>query len=159
MALIILCITIVEWVQMTTQIITVIITIIMAYLAYRTFLITPKQNSDIEKTELNNKNIDDLIVFETSKQRTRLIIDSQKNKINCFLLDKNRKNETLQWTIEKEEAAKIINSSNIYINPNYKPNTGTFSIGQKRHWLYSKNLFPEPDYLKGEIVDLIKKII
>lgn len=159
MNLITLCISCVEWVQMATQIIIALTALVMSIIAYRTYIKTPWQEPNKEKIEESIKIKEDLIVFETSKQQTRLIFDMNDNNVKCYLLDKKKNNESLQWVIEKIEAVAIIKASNISINPNYKPNTGTFSIGQKRNWLYSKKFYPDPDYLKGELLTLIKKII
>ena len=46
----------------------------------------------------------------------------------------------------------------IYVNPSYKPTTGTFSIGKRKNWLYSKRLYPDPNYLKTELKGLLQKL-
>ncbi|HZH69936.1 MAG TPA: hypothetical protein VFD80_05765 [Flavobacteriaceae bacterium] len=129
----------------------------MAVQAYQTYLKTPIQEESKDKLDTEPVSADnEMIVFEISKQRTRLTL--RGNKIECYLLDKKTNQQTLQWPIDKTTANEILKTSNIYVNPSYKPKTGTFSIGKKRNWLYSKNLYPEPDYLKGEIRAILKKI-
>lgn len=157
--MILLCIRIVDWVQMITQVLLTGTGLVMACLAYRTYLKTPWQESRKEKIASARSFRDELTVFETSKQRTKLVIDSDQTIIECYLLNKKANKEELQWEIRKEEATKIIQSSSIFVNPNYKPNTGAFTIGQRRNWLYSKRLFPDPDYLKGELKSLLEKLI
>ena len=41
------------------------------------------------------------------------------------------------------------------MKPGYKPTVGTINIGPRRGWLYSKDLFPDPDYLKGELKQIL----
>lgn len=155
--MIIICISIVDWVQMITQIVIAVTAVIMAVFAYRTYLKTPTQEKSKDETgNVPNSTNGEMTVFETSKQRTRLTING--NQIECFLLDKKTNKEEKQWTIDQPSAYEIVNTSNIYVNPNYKPNTGTFTIGTKRNWLYSKRLYPEPDYLKGELTSLLKQL-
>ncbi|KAF7766379.1 hypothetical protein PUND_a2196 [Pseudoalteromonas undina] len=42
------------------------------------------------------------------------------------------------------------------MNPGYKARTGTFTIGPRRNWLYTKSLFPEPDYLETVVKKLLE---
>ncbi len=41
------------------------------------------------------------------------------------------------------------------MNPGYKVRTGTFTLGPRRNWLYSKVLFPEPAYMSGVLKHLL----
>jgi len=150
-----ICFSVVEWVMMITQSAIAITAIIMSRLAFLTYSKTPiqKEVGYHEATPVDSKS--ETIVFDTPKQRTKLTIED--NSIICYLLDKKNEENRLQWKIEKEEASKIVNNRNIYINPSYKPNTGTFFLGIRKNWLYSKNLFPNPEYLRQELFDLIKK--
>jgi len=132
---------------------------VMAILAYRTYLKTPKQETEAEKPSIE-KTVDgkltELLVFKTSKQKTRLKATSQG--VECYLEDVRRRKEDRQWTLSREEAAKILSTGSFSVNPGYKATVGVFSIGPRRNWLYSKNLFPEPDYLHGAIKQLLKNV-
>ena len=146
-----------DWVAVFTSSITAITAVVMAVLAYRTYLKAPVQEAEPE-TAQTNKAVEPImreqLVFETSKQQTKLKITEMG--LECHLEDSRPDHGGHQWTISKEEARQILKTSNFFINPGYKANTGIFSIGTRRNWLYSKKLFPEPEYLHGTIKDLLK---
>ena len=136
-----------QWVQMVTQIATTITAIMVARYAYLQYLKTPTQKPEQKpesipepileksKTMLGSK----LVVFQTSKQKTTLIVDD--TGLTCLLEDPNLKNSGIQWTINPDEANEILKNNQIDVNAGYKPNTGTFDIGRRKNWLYSKKLF------------------
>jgi hypothetical protein len=127
-----------------------------AYIAWREFIKTPKQESEKEKGDKYITSKDEIIVFETSSQRTTILMKFEK--LECYLFDKKKNSNELQWEINKEQAEQILNNNEISVYPSYRPNTGTFTVGQKKNWLYSKKLFPNPDYLREELKNLLQKI-
>ena len=138
-----------EWVQMLTQIATTVTAIMVARYAYLQYLKTekqkPQQKAEIERDpaieKSNVKKIFSvkLVVFQTRKQKTSLIAD--ENGLSCFLEDPNLDNSGIQWSIEPDEANEILQNNQIVVHAGYKPNTGTFNIGRRKNWLYSKKLF------------------
>lgn len=148
-----------DWVQVITQIVTAGTAVVMAFLAYRTYLKTPEQEPEAEKPSIEKTTDDkltELLVFRTSKQKTRLKATSQG--LECHLDDVRAGKGGHQWTLSREEAARILSTGSFSVNPGYKATVGTFNIGPRRNWLYSKNLFPEPDYLHGAIKQLLKSV-
>ncbi len=149
-----------DWVAVFTNILTTLTAVIMAYFAWRTYLKTPEQEPEPNDKKANNDedfSAKQLIVFKTSKQKTILKITSKG--LECHLEDNRVGRGGHQWTIKKDDAKLILESSNYYVNSGYKVNTGTFSIGQRRNWLYSKKFFPEPEYLLAQLKDLLNKTI
>ena len=149
-----------EWVSVFTNIITASTAVIMALLAYQTYLRKPEQEPEPEDEVAPNETesiLKQITVFKTSKQETLLKITEQG--LECYLDDSRPNKGGHQWTIGKTEVKTILESSNFEINPGYKVSTGTFTIGRRRNWLYSKNLFPDPEYLKSIIKDMLKRVI
>ncbi len=149
-----------DWMAVITNSITAITAVIMAVLAYRTYLKTPEQEAEPEK-ETAPANLESTLtqitVFKTSKQET--ILKVTENGLECHLKDTRQGKGGHQWTINKFEAKKILDTSNFFVNTGYKVNTGTFSIGQRRNWLYSKKLFPAPEYLRSSIKELLSNTV
>lgn len=144
-----MCYTLPEWVQMLTQIFTTATAIIVAYFAYMQYLKIPKQKPE-QKPEAEPDSTDSkrtikaivsakMVVFQTSKQKTTLI--ANESGLTCLLEDPNLKNSGIQWTINPDEANEILKSNQIDVTTGYKANTGTFSIGKRKNWLYTKKLF------------------
>jgi len=133
----------IEIVQVTTQILGILIAAIMAYLAWRTYLKKPQQESEpsiAEDKEAKVGPIRELVVFDTSKQQTTLLATSQG--IECYLENKKQSQKEKQWTLSKNDCMGVLKRKNYNVNPGYKANTGLFSIGHRTNWLYSKKLFP-----------------
>ncbi len=149
--------TISEWVQIITQTITAVTAVVMAVLGYKTYLQPPEQSSEKEPEDAVNDNADEklksILVFKTSKQQTWLSISDQG--LSCRIDDTREGKGGPQWTLTKTQAAEILNTNTFHINPGYKVKTGTFTLGPRRNWLYSKVLFPEPDYLHGVLKQLL----
>lgn len=147
----------VEIVQVATQIITAGTAVTIAWLAYKNYLKAPEQESEPESEiapDSEPETLKEAVVFKTSKQTTRLVVSSRG--LECHLKDVRVGRGGHQWTISPMEVRNILAHGNYYVNPGYKANSGTFSIGKKRNWLYSKHLFPEPEYLHGLITQLLK---
>lgn len=152
-----MCLSFIESVQVITQIVTAITAVVMAILAYRAYLMTPEQEEDKEVTKLIIEDkVSEILVFSTSKQKTRLKVTNQG--LECHLEDIREGKGGHQWTLSKHEVQNILDQQAYSVNPGYKARVGTFNIGSRRGWLYSKSLFPEPDYLKGEIQQLLKSV-
>ena len=151
--------TFVDWVQVVTQIVIAATAVIMAYLAWRTYLRTPMQEPEPEKEVIEGvieEKLVELLVFKTSKQKTKLKATSQG--LECHLEDKREGKGGHQWTLSKHAVQNILSSGGYSVNPGVKATVGTFNIGPKRNWLYSKALFPDPDYLRNEIKQLLENV-
>ncbi len=149
-----------NWVSIITDCIMALTAVVMAFLAYRTYLKTPEQESEPKKGKADadtESELKQLTVFKTSKQETILRITPQG--LECHLNDTRPNKGGHQWTLSKASVQHILATSNFFVNPGYKPRSGTFSIGQRRNWLYSKKLFPEPQYLRSAIKDLLKNTV
>ncbi|KZN14936.1 hypothetical protein [Marinomonas sp. TW1] len=146
-----------DWVQVITQIITAVTAVVMAVLGYKTYLQPPEQPSENEPDEAVNDEADEklksILVFKTSKQETWLSVSEQG--LSCRIEDSREGKGGPQWTLTKTQTAEILNTNTYHVNPGYKAKTGTFTIGPRRNWLYSKALFPEPDYLHGVLKQLL----
>lgn len=154
-----MCLNFVELVQVITQIITAGTAVVMAVLAYRAYLMTPEQEAEEDKevTELIIEDkLSEILIFSTSKQKTKLKATNQG--LECHLEDTREGKGGQQWTLSKHEVENILKQGVYSVNPGYKARVGTVNIGSRRGWLYSKSLFPEPDYLKGEIRQLLESI-
>lgn len=154
-----MCLSFVEWVQVITQSVTAITAFVMAILAYRTYLMTPEQEAEEDKevTELIVEDrLSEILIFTTSKQKTKLKVTNQG--LECHLEDTREGKGGHQWTLSKHEVENILNQQAYSVNPGYKARVGTLNVGPRRGWLYSKSLFPEPEYLKGEIRQLLESV-
>ena len=150
----------VDMVQVTTQIIGTIIAIIMAYLAWKTYLKKPHQGPEpahTEDTEAEVGPLRTMIVFDTTQQQTTLRATGQG--IECHLEDKKQGQIQHQWTISKHQCREILKNKRYSVNPGYKANTGLFAIGQRTNWLYSKKLFPESYYLEDALRQILTTAI
>jgi hypothetical protein len=112
-----------DWVQ----IITAVTAVVMAILAYKTYLQPPEQISGDEPTGLH-----------------------------CYINDTRENKGGPQWTIPKAEIGNILAFNQFTVNPSVKVKTGTFNIGQKKNWFYTKSYFPEPEFLHGVLHHLLK---
>ncbi len=141
-----------DLIQASTQIITTFIASLMAYFAWKTYLKEPLQEAEPseakERRDLTEE-LTELIVFNTKKQKTTLKANDEG--LSCYLKNKKDNTEQLQWSMSKDEARHYYSRNNFHVYPGYKANVGTFSIGPRRNWLYSKSLFPEAVYLEDEI--------
>ncbi len=142
---------------MITQIVTAVTAVVMAVLAYRTYLRAPEQEEAEPENASDNEAEDSLreiLVFRTSKQKTWLAVTDQG--LSCRIDDARPGKGGPQWVLSKTEAKAILDSEAYHVNPGYKARTGTFTIGPRRNWLYTKSLFPEPDYLETVVKKLLE---
>ena len=150
----------VEIVQVTSQIATTIIAAFGAWVAYEALLRTPIQEPEPEEAEVPEKETiipSEVKVFETSKQTTWLKVTG--NGLECHLDDRRPgKRSGHQWTLTKQQVKEILSTRDFRIYPGYKLRTGVFSIGQRKNWLYSKKLYPEPTLLELELQRLLEKV-
>lgn len=148
-----------DWISALSGVGGMMIAAIAAYLAYKEYLKPPVQQPEPQTANASSAEIDEteLVVFQTSKQRTLLKVGAAG--LECWLLDKPTKDDKHQWTISPAEVNRILADKDVAVTPGYKANSGLFKIGKRRNWLYSKKLFPEPDYLHGELTDLLKKVL
>lgn len=150
--------TFVEWTQVTTQTVTAVTAVVMAYLGYRTYLKAPEQETEAEPESASDESADEklreILVFRTTKQKTWLTVDERG--LSCRIDDSRSGKGGRQWTFSKSQTRAILDSHAYSVNPGYKVNTGTFSLGPRKNWLYTKALFPEPDYLMSVLKELLE---
>jgi len=147
-----------DWISALSSLGAMSIAGITAWLAYRQYLQPPSQDPEPESP------VDDaavasgvqLLVFKTSKQRT--VLKATSVGLECHLNDIRPNRGGHQWTISKTDIQRILKTKQYSVEPGYKARTGLFSIGPKKNWLYSKILFPEPEYLHGSLTDLMDKV-
>jgi len=140
------------YIEAFSQLLTAFTAVIMAILAYKTYLKTPEQ-----KPELNtHSDTNTITVFQTSRQKTQLKITP--SGLECHLIDNKTGQDNHEWTINYKEAQQILEENDIYIDYRYKLNSGAFNIGDHRRWLYSKNIYMTPEELNRELIGLLKKI-
>jgi hypothetical protein len=96
----------------------------------------------------------ELVVFRTKQQRTYLRVS--KAGIECHLDDDRPEKRGHQWTISRDEASRILQGNRILVNPDHTDNSGLFTIGDRRNWMYSKKLFPEPSLLEQALRELLE---
>ena len=146
-----------EIVEVTAQIATTGIAGFGAWVAYQTLLRTPTQEPEPEYAEASDedaKELNEAVVFTTSNQRTKLIVTT--NGLECHLKDdRPGKRSGHMWTLSKDQSREILANRDFRIYPSYKLYSGTFSIGPRRNWLYSKKIYPEPSLLELEIEKLL----
>lgn len=149
---------IVEWVNVITQTITAATAVVMAYFAYQTYLKSPEQETEDEPENADDKeaseHLNEILVFKTSKQKTWLSVSPQG--LECRIDDSRDGKGGHQWTISKTKAKEILDSQSYHVNAGYKVNTGTFTLGHRKNWLYTKSLFPEAEYLHGVLRQLLE---
>ena len=148
-----------DWISAGSSVIATLVAIVMAVLAYLQFLRAPRQ--EVETHESNDVIADtrltQLLVFKTSKQKTHLrIVDGM---IKCFLDDTRPNKGGHQWTLSRSQIKTILEKKDYHVNPGFKSRSGVFSLGPKKNWLYSKSIFPEPEYLYGALTELLKNTI
>jgi hypothetical protein len=146
-----------DWISAVSSIIATLIAGIAAYYAYKQYLQPPVQQPDPKAGQDNEAEAapTSVPVFKTAKQETSLKITSEG--LECHLADKRSGKSERQWFLGKVQLATILAANDYSVSPGVKARSGTFSIGPRRNWLYSKSLFPEPDYLHGTLSDLLKR--
>jgi hypothetical protein len=146
-----------DCVQVITQIVTALTAVVMAVLAYFAYLQPAEQSQESEPDEASDdsasEELNEILVFKTSKQETWLSVLPQG--LHCRIKDDRPNKGGPQWTLSRTQAKEILNSGTFHINPGYKVKTGTFTLGPRRNWLYTKSLFPEPEYLHGILKQLL----
>lgn len=85
-----------------------------------------------------------LQIFVTSTQTTWLVFS--KNEIFCLLDDQGtrKSGRLIQWRLPKSEASPVVAREK-------SSATGLLSIGRRKNWLYSTNLYPTAETLESEI--------
>lgn len=153
-----------DWIGAGSDLVVAITAVVTAVLAYREYLRPPQQeSSDVEaphdefdvEAPLEAARLTEAVVFDTSKQTTTLRVTQRG--LECHLANKASGNARHQWTIGATEAATTLRQGEIRVDPGARANSGRFSIGRRRNWLYSKKLFPDPDYLRGTLNELLRQ--
>ncbi len=100
----------VEWVQVITQTVTAVTAFVMAFLAYRTYLQPPVQPQEVEpdtaSDESADENLNEILVFKTSKQETWLSVLPQG--LHCRIKDTREGKGGPQWTVSRTQAKEIL---------------------------------------------------
>jgi hypothetical protein len=148
----------VEWVQVSTQLITALTAVVTAYFAYQTYFKAPEQEPESEPELASDENaadsVTEILVFKTSKQKTWLSVSPQGLK--CRIDDDRAGKGGHQWTLSRTIVKEILLSNSYHVNSGYKVNSGTFTLGPRKNWLYTKSLFPEAEYLHGVLRQLLE---
>jgi hypothetical protein len=131
-----------DWISALSAFAATLIAGVTAYLAYEQYLkpLAQEAEPDVAIDESASTLKSNLVVFETSKQRTELKIG--QHGLECWLQDKRTKTHKHQWSLDKSEIQRIIEEKDFAVTPGYKAQTGLFRLGERRNWLYSKNYFP-----------------
>ncbi len=147
-----------QWIQAGTQVITAITAVVMAYFAYHTYLKSPEQEPESEPETPNDddaqEELSEILVFKTSNQKTFLSVVDKR--VSCRIEDSREGKGGIQWSLSRSQAQSILETHAYHVNPGYKVRTGTFTLGPRRNWLYTKSLFPEPDYLESVLKKLLQ---
>ena len=152
-----------ELVNMVASTVTAVTALVMAYLAWRTYIKEPEQEADdAEQPQTESaapaEPLTELIVFKTKVQTTRLLPTARG--LECHLDDKREgRRSGHQWSLGPSELEDILSNRRFHVYPGNRSNSGTFTIGPRRNWLYSRRLFPEADMLDGALQDVIKAAI
>ena len=142
-----------------SALIAAITSVVMAVLAYRTYLKEPQETADVDEDKgqgSDSQIIDRLLIFKTSKQKTKLVIEA--GELVCYLDDTREGRGGLQWRLSSEQARGIFAGKGVHANPNYRPRTGLVTIGPKRNWLYSKSLFPDHRILEEAVLSMLATV-
>ena len=152
--------------QAISQIITIVISCLGVWIAYKTFLKTPEQQPTFNtpsrtlSTKSSIPSIDfevstELLVFQTKNQSTKLI--STVNGLECHLFDLRQGKESgLQWQLSTDEIKEVLEKKDYFVNPGFRIKSGDFSIGPRKKWLYSKTLFPNPEKLRRRLETILQ---
>jgi len=100
--------------------------------------------------EAGERSAADLLLFRTRNQHTWLVATDRK--LFCLLDDTPTRvdGELIQWT---QESGKI---KEVRAGP-YRARTGLVDIGERRRWLYSVALHPDPSQLEAQIWAMIRQ--
>jgi hypothetical protein len=148
-----------EWAlstQIANNVITSATAIAAVIVAYWTLVRTPQQTDTTAEPQAKNAQgeLTELVVFKTTTQKTTLKI--VPNGLECYLDNARSGRGGLKWTMNGEEIRTILDTRAVLVNPGFNANAGSFSIGRRRNWLYSKELFPDPEYLRGALFELLR---
>lgn len=110
------------------------------------------ESKDIIDTDTTN--IEFLLIFQTSTQRTWLVVNFKG--LYCILDDINKHLTNVKWFINKSE----LNNINVSVNNKSKyKNCGLLTIGKYKNWLFSKKLFTDESKIEKEVKHLISQPI
>jgi hypothetical protein len=114
---------------------------------------TVRQHKDFDANSENLETAEAMLIFQTSKQQTWLVVTSLR--LYCVLDDLEKSSTRVQWSIPIETIADDQGQFKITIQTRDKtPRTGLLDIGDRRSWLFSKKLFAsEP--IEAKIRDLV----
>ncbi|TVT45117.1 MAG: hypothetical protein FHP94_19335 [Denitromonas halophila] len=144
------------------EVIAVSVTAFSSWVAYKQIKKQPEQKESPDSARIERPtepkepehHTKQLVVFSTENQKTTLIATTRA--LECHLFDSRpSKHSGVQWRISSEDAKKIAKTEDYDVHTGYKPKSGTFRIGNKANWLYSKSIFPEPDDLRQKLVVLL----
>lgn len=151
-----------EWISAGSSVAATLITGATAWFGYRTYLAGPVEELVPEETEPNidegvpsahNSRVD---VFDTGKQTTTLYVT--ENGLACDLIYKDGRekgNRNPKWRFDPKECQNFLSGEDFLVDSGYKVKTGRFSIGPRRNWLYSKELFGDERLFSMAIKNLL----
>lgn len=150
-----------DWISAGAAVVGALTALVTAFLAYTQYLKPPEQEAEPPAPEAPAGQASDdnrsLTVFATSKQTT--VLRASAIGLECHLLDQREGRGGHQWTLGPDQLRTILETGDYRVDPNYRAATGKFSVGPRRGWLYSKKLFPEPEYLHGGLAHIIEKAL
>jgi len=101
---------IVEWIQVSTQIITAVTALVMAYFTCQTYLKAPEQETAFNEEVIGH--VSEVLVFKTSKQTIWLCVSSQG--LECRIDDVREGKGGPQWILPRTKVIQIL-LSNSYV--------------------------------------------
>jgi len=146
-----------DWISAISSALATLVAGVAAFLAYKQYLQPPVQEPEPDEAHADTVETGhaEVVVFRTPKQKTYFKITERG--LECHLDDGRPNKGGHQWTLSKVQVQKIRESGDYSVDPGFRARSGTFSLGPRKNWLYSKALFPEPDYLRGTLVDLLER--
>lgn len=95
-----------------------------------------------------------LLIFETSKQHTWLIVSSER--LYCVLDDNRKPEPALQWTLDRDELMEGDRLVAPIRTRDKSARAGLLDIGPRKSWLFSKTLYSSGS-LEEALTDAVKK--
>ena len=146
-----------DWISAISSALATLVAAVAAYFAYKQYLQPPAQEPEPDEALAKAAEAEqaEVVVFRTKKQKTYFKITERG--LECHLEDDRPDKGGHQWTLSTSQTREILATNDYSVNPGFKARSGTFSLGLRRNWLYSKALYPEPDYLHGTLQDLLTR--
>lgn len=139
--------------------------ILSSFLGYRDFLTDQEikkyiMNSKNHSSDENDDEIQSMLIFKTSKQKTWILTSSIR--LYCLLDDIRKDKPLITWSIPKKE---IVEDGELILdirvrNKRDKKHTGLIDFGEKhRWWLYTKKLLGDDNEAGEKIKSFVKETL